>query len=591
MNQIVLPKRTSRLRAAAKAQSPAILCASAPAFCYLLARPYAETGICDDWSYIKMAQVLAQTGHVVYNGWETPMLGWQLFLGAAMARLFGFSFTAVRLSTLIVAMATAYLVQRTFVRAGIRPWNATLATMTFVLSPMFVPLAFGFMTDISGVFCTVLCLYMCLRAVQAGTENSMTAWISVAAMLNALGGTARQTAWLGVLVMVPSTLWLLRRRRRVLMIGGLSCVVAIGLVFAFTRWFSREPYTIPEQFTFGAFDLKSVENIVAMTMRGIAALLLLLLPVLLMFVAPLRRANRRMVVVLAAGSLSFAAMGLVLFLHHGLDHWLAPFLDGYVSARGLVDVHSIMGPRPVILDDGFRVLLTVATVLGLLSLMAVFFGKIPGLPSLPNRPASLSWLNLGMILSPFSMGYIALLAYRASFGGFNDRYLLPLVVLTLLVLVRYYQEAVKPELPIASAVLLGFLACFSIAATHDVFAMYRGYIAAIDEVRSSGLPATAINGSWENDGWTQIEAAGFVNDPGIKVPRGAYVFHPVSVFPAGCDGHSMDRVPAVKPVYALSFDATQCEGPAAFPPVTYRTWLSPHVTSIYIVKFPASLRQ
>jgi 4-amino-4-deoxy-L-arabinose transferase-like glycosyltransferase len=134
-----------------------------------------------------MAQVLAQTGHVVYNGWETPMLGWQLFLGAAMARLFGFSFTAVRLSTLIVAMATAYLVQRTFVRAGIRPWNATLATMTFVLSPMFVPLAFGFMTDISGVFCTVLCLYMCLRAVQAGTENSMTAWISVAAMLNGLG--------------------------------------------------------------------------------------------------------------------------------------------------------------------------------------------------------------------------------------------------------------------------------------------------------------------------------------------------------------------------------------------------------------------
>jgi hypothetical protein len=174
MSQVAVPKQKGFLRVTVKAHLPAILCALIPVFCAALTRPFAETGICDDWSYIKTVQLLAQSGHIVYNGWATAMLGWQLYLGALFVKLFGFSFTAVRLSTLVVATATAYLLQRTFVRAGIRQWNATLATMTFVLSPMFLALEFGFMSDISGVFCTVLCLYMCLRALEAGTPRAMT---------------------------------------------------------------------------------------------------------------------------------------------------------------------------------------------------------------------------------------------------------------------------------------------------------------------------------------------------------------------------------------------------------------------------------
>jgi hypothetical protein len=64
------------LRVKVKSQLPAISCALAVALCALLIHPYAETGICDDWSYIKTTQILAQTGHIVYNGWASAMLGW-----------------------------------------------------------------------------------------------------------------------------------------------------------------------------------------------------------------------------------------------------------------------------------------------------------------------------------------------------------------------------------------------------------------------------------------------------------------------------------------------------------------------------------
>jgi hypothetical protein len=574
------------LRIHVKSQLPAIFCALAVASSALLIRPYAETGVCDDWSYIKTTQILAQTGHIVYNGWASAMLGWQLYLGALFVKLFGFSFTAIRLSTTLVAIATTWLLQRTLVRAGISQWNATLATLTFVFSPLYLPLAFTFMTDVAGIFSIALCLYMCLRALEAHTPKSTIAWIVSAALLNALGGTARQIAWLGVLVMIPCTLWLLRRRPRVLLAGGLSCIVGISFLFASMHWFNQQPYALPERLIPESLGLKSFENILAMGARSGLELLCLVFPLLLMFVAPLFKPNRRMIVLFVAGILFFALSGLILFSYHGLDHWIAPFLGRNSTVPGLVEVNSIIGARQLMLPLSLRVLFTVATIVALVSVFAVLLGN-GAKPSCVPGKAAVSWHDLGVILVPFCAAYIFMLMPRASTGGFYDRYLLPLMVPLLLVLARCYQENVGPKLPVLCAVFAGIIACFTIAATHDLFSTYRGYLAAFQEVRSAGVPATSVSGSWENDGWTELETVGYMNERRISNPRGAYVYQPVTIFPAGCNANSLDRIPAVKPIYALSFDPAECNGQADFPPVIYHTWLPPHINPIYIVKFPA----
>jgi len=579
---------TSDLRIALKAQLPAVLCALTPAFCWLLIRPVAETGICDDWGYIKMAQVLAQSGHIVYNGAETPMLGWQLYLGALFVKLFGFSFTGVRLSTLVVAMATAFLLQRTFVRAGVQEWNATLATIALVLSPLFLPLVFLFMSDVSGLFCIVLCLYMCLRALRAGTLRSTIAWIGLAALSNALGGTARQIAWLGVLVMVPSTLWLLRRKPRILLIGGLVNAAGIVFVFLAMHWFSRQPYTLVEPLIPDVINAKSAGNVINCAVRAGGELALLLLPLLVAFVAPPGKPNRRMAAVFVAGYLPFALFGLVEYRHHALGYWLAPFCGDFVTDRGLVNVHQLLDERPVILPEGICMLLTVAAIIGLVSFLAVFFGNVSRPLTVSSKTASISWRELGAILIPFTLAYIGFITPRASYGQFKDRYLLPLLVLSLLALARYYQEKVRPNLPIATVVLVVIFGGFSVAATHDLFAMYRGILAAVQEIRASGVPDTAIDGNWEHDGWTELETAGYINNWRIRIPRGAYVAQPATVLPAECHGELFDPdvFPAIKPLYALSFDPGQCGGQAGFSPVVYHTLLAPRVTTIYIVKYP-----
>ena len=377
------------MRLHVKSQLPGIFCALAVASSAFLIRPYAETGICDDWSYIKTTQILAQAGHIVYNGWASAMLGWQLYLGALFVKLFGFSFTAVRLSTTLVAAASTWLFQRTLVRAGVSQWNATLATLTLVFSPLYLPLAFTFMSDVAGVFSIVLCLYMCLRALEARTPASTTGWIVSAALVNAIGGTARQIAWLGVLVMVPCTLWLLRHRPRVLLAGGLSCLAGIGFLFASMRWFNQQPYSLPERLIPESLGLKSFENIAAVGARAGLEMFCLVLPVLLMFVRPLLKPNRRLTALFAAGILFFALLGLILFSYHGLDHWIAPFLGRNSTVPGLAEADSIIGARPLILPFGFRVLLTVATIVGVVSLFVVLMGNGPGPSSSPAKAAYL----------------------------------------------------------------------------------------------------------------------------------------------------------------------------------------------------------
>lgn len=174
------------------------------------------------------------------------MLGWQIVLGAFCIKLFGFSFTFVRLSMMPVAMATIVLFHAVLVRFGVNARNAVLGTLVLGLSPIFIPLAVSYMTDVPGLFVVILCLYLCQRAVAANGDRATIAWLCLAAGSNVIGGTARQIAWLGALIMVPSTGWLPRNRRRVLLASLLLWAGSFTSALVCVRWFAHQPYSIPE---------------------------------------------------------------------------------------------------------------------------------------------------------------------------------------------------------------------------------------------------------------------------------------------------------------------------------------------------------
>ena len=562
-----------------KFRIPAILCAFAVLLCELIAHPIANMGICDDGAYIPMAQKLAATGHVVYNGWAAPLLLWQLYLAAAFIKLFGFSFTTVRMSTILTAMVTAFLLQRILVRSTITERNATIATLALVLSPLYLLLSATFMSDIFGLFAVVICLYGCLRALQSSTDNSTIAWLCFAVATNALFGTSRQNSWLGILVMVPSALWLLRAQRRVFIAGAVATLAGVFFILACLHWLNHQPYLMPEHLLVHDFKVRPT------AIRLIGAFLdmpLLLLPILALFFPQIRKSKTILIAIFSVLCLGYLLLALYP-TSLSASFPLEPTLGGWVDASGVFSGIARKGDPPAFLHTGIRVLLTIASFTGLLCFTTTLLDSTKK-PLQDDRPRSQApWKVLGVLLAPFTLVYILLLIPRAGSSGIYDRYLPTLLVVALLCLVRLYQDRIRPELGAAGAALVAIMALYGMACTHNTFALYRARLAIASELHAAGIDDTSVDSGWEYNIGVELQHANHINNASLILPANAYT--PTPPPPAGaCEMWMYDPVPHIHPLYAVAFNPNVCYGLAAFSPVHFSRWPFRTPGTLYVVR-------
>ncbi|HEX4576393.1 MAG TPA: hypothetical protein VH117_03505 [Edaphobacter sp.] len=570
---------------------PAILCVLLLALCTLASYPFVEMGQCDDFAYVRSAKTLAETGHIIYYGWASAMLGWQLALGALFIKIFGFSFSATYASVLLVALATAFLLQRTFVLLGLRETNAAFATLTLVLSPLFLPLSFSFMSDIPGLFAIVVCLYFCVRAVRSPLPSQTETWLIAACISSALLGTVRQTSWLGLFVMVPTAWWLVRQRRPPVL--GLAVIwsVCTAFVFGCLYWFSRQMYSTVESFSQVHTDGGHFFNAVVLAICVLLDAAFFLAPILIAFIFQFVKQNKRLVYIALAGVLIFCSYFMIRPNSYWVGILLAPALKtpgNYVTFRGVVDLGDI-GLRPVVLEPPVRVIITVVcyfaafafSVVLLTSLLFTRNRRAPT-PPLEAQPSQLSLQQIIILLGPFTLAYCVFLSFRIFSGVLFDRYLLPVFIVLAVVAMRFYQDRVNPRLPRTCYAVLLLGAAYSVAATHDEFVADRARLAAIKQFQAAGLPRTAFYGGFPYDGWTQIDARGYVDSDGIRTPDGVSRYSRSRSQFMPCGYFHAKYYSAIKPQYLLSYDNFSCGDPQTrFAPVTYRLWLPPFSGAIY----------
>ncbi len=569
--------------------SPALLCPFLLAVCIAASYPVVQMSSNDDWSYTFSARVLAHTGHIVYNGWATAMLGWQLYWGALFIRLFGFSFFVVRMAGLTIAMLSLALLQRILVRVGINAWNSTLATLAIAFSPIFFTLSFSFMSDVPGLFCLLVCLYLCVRALQARTDHAVLGWLAAASLSNVVLGTVRQTSWLGALVLVPCAAWCVRRRRAVLpFAAALWCVSALLIVLCM-RWFARQPYMDKESL-FTPFHVGAVLQTVSDSIRGFFSVCLFLLPVLLGFALRFPVKVPRARVMGGIASVLLVGSTLLLVLRHRPVFWLAPFTANALTEKGFNDVPAALGESATVFSTPVRASITFLVVAVILAL-ALCLWNIRQLParSLPAETDAawmpIAWSTLGVFLGPFTLAYLFLLVTRTYFW---DRYLLPLLPIALIAIVRFYQEKIAERLPGTTVAALVVFALFDVAAFHDSFALSRARVEAATQLERLGVPRNQIHAGFEYDAWTQLEQVGFVNDKRLRNPPNAYQkwVRPAHL-PRECTLFFSDHTPVIEARYAIAYEPTPCLTPTSqAPPVVYRNWLSPHRRAIYTGLLP-----
>jgi hypothetical protein len=584
-----------------RSRTPALVCAIVFLLCEAISLSYAEMAVCDDWSYIRTAQLFAQTGHVHYNGWGAVMVGWQLFAGAALLKLFGFSFTVARLSSVFVAALTTFLMQRTFVRAGISERNATIGTLAIVLTPLYMELSATFMTDLPGLFAVVVCLYGCLRALQADSSAKATWWICFAALANMVFGTCRQISWLGLLVMVPCALWLLRRQRKTLVAGCVTTLVGWAFIAFCMHWFEQQPYAIPEHVFFKVKDTHQLVFMAKGLLGAIAETPFLILPIVAAYLVVMLNGGRRFWRTVAFCGLVYGAISIAFVVGSGRSAALEPILGDWVTPRGGYGVELIGTPMPLVLNTPVRALLTAVSVLSTLCAVAFLWTirkRVVGTEAGEWHAAvpliaksSVSWKQLVVLTGPFAAAYFVLLIPRSSVY-LMDRYLLTFTFLCGLFLVRAFQDFVRRSLPAVTKAFLVIIAIYSIGSTHDMFAFYRAHAVATGEIRAAGVQPNMFDGGFEYNRWTEILQGGHINDKKIISPANSYIeMGPYRGW--SCDGLAETspyyiEIPHFSPRYGLSFEPNRCAGESTFAPVHYFRWLGLHTTWLYIVKYQPS---
>jgi hypothetical protein len=553
--------------------------------------PVAEMGFCDDFSYIKTAFIYAQTGHIVYNGWSAPILGWQIPWGALFIKLFGYSFTAVRWSMLPIAFATIWLFFEILIRLGINRRNAYFGALAFGLSPLFIPLASSFMTDISCEFVLILCLYLCLRAVTAKTNAAATMWLIAAAITNAVGGTVRQTAWLGVLVMVPSTIWLLRRRRIVLA-GILAWCVSLAIVFTCMRWFKSQPYSVVEPLIPRAPLHAWATRFVRTCLEATLCLSLLLFPLLVLWLRRFKTFSVPVRILI----LLVAALFQTHFLNNLLKTNQLPWLFDFIGDLGLTPNFTFMlGDRPQVLSAPILHILAFIVIIVAMTFLIDLFRTLPSndkshiksrVSSLVLPDPRISWHSKFWLFAPFATAYCLLVFSRSIDERCYDRYLLGLIPIVLVCLLKLYDQSFSQPLPIVSYLLLGIVALFCIAGTHDWYAMNRARIQAASILKNAGIPDTRFQLGLDYDGWTQLKYS-----PSISETSASNLLdsdHPLTIenIDHECILWSWKMTSAIHPEYFVVLKPMPCLAPSHFAPVTYRSWIPPFQRFLYIQQRP-----
>jgi hypothetical protein len=309
----------------------------------------------------------------------------------------------------------------------------------------------------------------------------------------------------------------------------------------------------------------------------------LLLPIVALFLPQVRKSRPRVIAALFLGY-------LVVAVHpHHIGHvfLLEPTQGIWVNVYG-ISWPFLQGSPPLFLHTGVQVLLTIVSFGGLLGLIASLLRSRETPPAVDSS-AGVSWKQLGVLFAPFTIAYVLLLIPSAATYGIQDRYLLGPMVVALPCLVRYYQERIQPRLPLASVLLVGVMALYGIAITHNMFALDRAFLAMAAELRAAGVPDTSVDNGWEYNFGVELQHSDFINDSRIVVP--AHVYVPVPPPTAStCPMAFSDRTPHIKPRYSISYDPNACDGPAPFAPVSYSRWLASKPGTIYVVRSTVSPR-
>jgi 4-amino-4-deoxy-L-arabinose transferase-like glycosyltransferase len=503
----------------------------------LIVNPVGDFPLNDDWTYGRTVEQFLATGSFHPEDWAVMTLVTNVAWGSLFCLPAGFSFTALRLSTLTLSLI-GILALYALVRDLRQPrWLAVVAALTLGANPIYYALSNTFMTDVPFIAITLLGALFLARSLRSGSDFDLT----IGTVLAVAGTLSRQLA-LAVPLAFGASLILSRGLTKGNALRAVApvaiCLAALTVVQAWLAQGDRlpsealligkeSPYVRLETLQRVLDDpvsqivARAKNRIVSVsknTYVGALYLGLFLLPVLIFAVPHIARSRSRgllSVLVIAVTAMALATgvvalMGISPAVPRGGQYPVAHLMP----LSGNVLMASGIGPLmlrdnwaggnyvPVLpaLPETFWLVVTVLGVVGAGILFAVLVPRVIALSPWPRR----SRANGEEVVGNFYVLCAVIYLLPLFVFGFIDRYLVPSIPFLVAViasgrrqLIEFLDADSQRARYVAAALIAGF-AIFAVAVTRDYLSWNRVRWNALNELMSGhGVGPQDIDGGFE----------------------------------------------------------------------------------------------
>src|SRR5690349_20315443 len=152
----------------------------------VLLRPFQDTPFIDDWTYAWSVEHLLRTGQLKILDWSVSVNVVHVLWGALFCVPFGFSFTALRVSTWVASLLALVGLYALMREVGARRTDVLLGVGVVAFYPVYFILSFSFMTDVPFVALMVWSFAMLARAIVRGSGEALVAAVVLACLATAV---------------------------------------------------------------------------------------------------------------------------------------------------------------------------------------------------------------------------------------------------------------------------------------------------------------------------------------------------------------------------------------------------------------------
>ncbi len=477
--------------------------------------PIGDFPVQDDWAYGLAVRSLVDDGVYRIPSFVSANLGPMVHWGALFCWPFGFSFTALRISTLVMGLVGGLGIYFLFREVWGDKRLALVAAVTVLVNPIYFSLANTFMTDVPFVALISVAMALIVRGMRREKNVALVAGLA----LCLVAVLVRQFAL--VILGGFACAWVARRGTRVAVIIEASIPLAAGIALhvAFNRWLiesgRKESLSGISDITtasLGEFAYSSAHELFVV----INELGLFLLPIAIFcfgsWSRPCGVARNRwpalVAIAIGAGMAAFMlAERITMPLTGDTLHY---FGIGPLMLRDTL----LIGWNLPIETEPQKIFWVVATGLAIAGATSIVFAMAKGSCELFDRTRTVqqsirrAWPAI--FFSATGLAYVGILLLIATRHDLFDRYLLMLFIVVALALpilgTRARDRPIGKAAGAMTAMLLLASACFSVIAAHDFLAWNRTRWVALSDLIQSGVGPRRIDGGYEFNGWTLYDA-------------------------------------------------------------------------------------